>query len=103
MNQFGITDKSFHLLINTFSKYPEVEQVIIFGSRAKGNFKKGSDIDLTIKGKKCNPQTALNISAIINEELPIPYHVDIIDYDTLRHKELKEHIDRMGMLFFKRN
>lgn len=50
MSHIGITDKSFHLLINTFSSYPEVEQVIIFGSRAKGNFKKGSDIDLTIKG-----------------------------------------------------
>ena len=100
MNQFGIADKSYHLLLDTFSKYPEVEQVVLFGSRAKGNYKKGSDIDLSIKGKNCKLETALNISAIINERLPIPYHVDVINYATLHHKELKEHIDRVGILFF---
>ena len=103
MNQFGITDKSYRLLLDTFSKFPEVEQVVIFGSRAKGNFKKGSDIDLTIKGKNCKTATALDISAIINERLPIPYYVDIIDYATLNHKELKAHIDRAGILFFQKN
>lgn len=102
MNQFGIADKSYHLLLDTFSKYPEVEQVILFGSRAKGNYKKGSDIDLTIRGKKCKLETALNISAIVNEQLPIPYYVDIVDYNTLTHRELKEHIDRVGVLFFEK-
>ena len=100
MNEFGITDKTYRLLLDTFSKYPEIEQVIIFGSRAKGNYKKGSDIDLSIKGKNCKLETAINISAIINERLPIPYHVDVIDYASLHHTDLKEHIDRVGILFF---
>jgi len=100
MNEFGITDKSYRLLLDTFSKYPEVEQVILFGSRAKGNYKQGSDIDLSIKGKNCKLETAVNISAIINERLPIPYHVDVIDYASLQHPDLKEHIDRAGILFF---
>lgn len=103
MNRFGITIRSYHLLLDTFSKYPEVEQVVLFGSRAKGNFKKGSDIDLTIKGKNCQLQTALNISAALNESLPIPYHVDVIDYGSLNHPELKEHIDRVGIVFFEKN
>jgi predicted nucleotidyltransferase len=73
MNNFGITDKSYQLLQDTFTRFPEVEQVVLFGSRAKGNFKKGSDIDLSVKGPKCNPAIAMKISAELNEELPIPF------------------------------
>lgn len=102
MNQFGIADKSYNLLMNAFINCPQIEQVILFGSRAKGNYKKGSDIDLALKGKKCNPETAFALSAIINEELPIPYHVDILDYESLDHPQLKDHIDRVGIEFYKK-
>lgn len=51
MNPFGISDKSYKLIYNTFTKIPDVEEVIVFGSRAKGTFKNGSDIDFAIKGK----------------------------------------------------
>lgn len=101
MNQFGISEKSFNLLLEAFAKFPQIEEVIIFGSRAKGNFKKGSDIDLAIKGEKCNASLALDLNTYINEELPIPYMVDIVDYGSLQHQELREHIDRVGMLFYK--
>ncbi|MCG8319853.1 MAG: nucleotidyltransferase domain-containing protein [Cytophagales bacterium] len=100
MNPFGISEKSYNLLVNAFSKYPEVEEVLIFGSRAKGNYKRGSDIDLAIKGKRCNDLTAINIQGYFNEELPIPYYVDVVYYDELEHQELKEHIDRVGINFF---
>ncbi|BCJ85668.1 nucleotidyltransferase family protein [Effusibacillus dendaii] len=102
MNQFGISDKSFQLLLDTFIHYTQVEEVILFGSRAKGNYKKGSDIDLAIKGKECSASLALTLQSYINEELPIPYTVDVIDYNSLNHKELKEHIDRVGIKFYKR-
>lgn len=101
-NSFGITDKSWLYLQETFLKYPEIYKVILFGSRAKGNYKKGSDIDLAVSGKNLNERLILDIKAFINEELPIPYHVDIVDYSTLNHAELKEHIDRAGKLFFKK-
>ncbi|GAX91169.1 nucleotidyltransferase family protein [Effusibacillus lacus] len=102
MNQFGISDKSFQLLLDTFIHYTQVEEVILFGSRAKGNYKKGSDIDLAIKGEECSASLALTLQSYINEELPIPYTVDVIDYNSLNHKELKEHIDRVGIKFYKR-
>lgn len=102
MNQFGISEKSYTLLLQAFAKFPQVEQVAIFGSRARGNYKKGSDIDLAIKGTDCTAQLALDIMAYLNEELPIPYMVDIIDYGSLQHPELREHIDRVGMLFYSR-
>lgn len=85
--------------METFAKYPEVEEVIIYGSRAKGNYKKGSDIDLAIKGAKCSASLAWTLQSYINEDLPIPYMVDVIDYNSLDHRELKEHIDRVGVRF----
>jgi len=100
MNPFGITEKSYKLLVNTIFKYFEVEDVLVFGSRAKGNFKKGSDIDLAIKGKRCNERIAMNIKGYVNEELPIPYHIDIVFYDGLKDSDLKEHIDRVGVRLF---
>lgn len=101
MNQFGISEKSFIMLLETFAKYPQIEEVIIFGSRAKGNYKKGSDIDLAIKGIACNASLALDLRAYINQELPVPYMVDVIDYYSLQHPELKDHIDRVGVVFYK--
>ncbi|HEX3047690.1 MAG TPA: nucleotidyltransferase domain-containing protein [Bacillota bacterium] len=101
MNNFGISEKSYKLLMETFVKYPQVEEVIIFGSRAKGNYKKGSDIDLAIKGAQSSAKLALTLQSYINEELPIPYMVDVIDYNSLNHRELKEHIDRVGIKFYK--
>lgn len=100
MNRFGISEKSFALLQEAFKKYPQVEEVIIFGSRAKGNYKKGSDIDLAIKGPNCSTDLAWTLQAYLNEELPIPYMVDVVDYNSLEHRELKEHIDRVGVKFY---
>lgn len=101
MNKGGITDLSYKLLQETFPKYPQIEQVILFGSRAKGNYKNGSDIDIAIKGKDCSRKIAFDLSGFVNEELLIPYHVDVVDYESLTHKELKEHIDRVGVEFYK--
>jgi predicted nucleotidyltransferase len=102
MNPYGIAEKSNRLLLEAFPDYPEVEEVILFGSRAKGNYKKGSDIDLAIKGPECSAELALDIQSFINEELPVPYQVDVVDYGSLRHRELKEHIDRVGICYYRR-
>ncbi len=103
MNAFGISDKSYQLILTALEKYPQVEEAIVFGSRAKGKYKKGSDIDLAIKGDQCNERVAANVNAYLNEELPVPYHVDIVYYDGLEHAELKEHIDRIGKIFYQSN
>lgn len=66
MSSFGITETSYRLLMGTFSNYPEIEEVIIFGSRAKGTCKKGSDIDLAIKGDLCTSLLALDLQAHFN-------------------------------------
>jgi uncharacterized protein len=101
MNPFGISERSFSLLREAFQRYPEVEEVLIFGSRAKGTHRPGSDIDLAIIGEKCTERTALNIAGYLNEEVPIPYFVDVVYYEGLKHPELKAHVERVGKPLFK--
>lgn len=103
MNNFGISDKSYQLIISELVKFPEVEKVVVFGSRAKGNYKSGSDIDLAIIGENCSDKTALNLNGLLNEEIPVPYHIDVVCYNQLKHTELKEHIDRVGITFYEQN
>ena len=77
----------------------EIEQVILFGSRAKGTHYRGSDVDLSIKGKGITYDTVVRLSYSLNEERPLPYFFDIVDYDNLREDEpIKADIDRVGIV-----
>ena len=101
MNNYGISKRSFDLLLKTFESFPEIDQVLLFGSRAKGNYKTGSDVDLAIKGKKVGPDLIFKLKSIFNERLPIPYEVDVVGYDNLGHESLKEHIERVGIVIYR--
>ena len=103
MNQFGISEKSYQLILGFFPKFPEVEKVLVFGSRAKGNYKIGSDIDLAIMGDNCTDRTAMDINGKLNEELPVPYYFDVVCYNQLKHQALKEHIDSVGITLYEQN
>ncbi len=102
MNPYGISPKSYVLMMDAFAKYPEIESVVLFGSRAKGNFHQGSDIDLALNGENCSPLLALNVSGLLNEELPIPYFFDVLDYATIDNVDLKEHIDQVGVALYQK-
>ena len=76
--------------IKEILKRENVKTAIIFGSRAKGNFKKGSDIDLAIIGDE------RKISYILNEETFLPYFFDVVNLDKISNKNLLSHIKRVG-------
>ena len=99
-NYFGITSKSYNIIINTLINFPEVEKTVIFGSRAMENYKKGSDIDIAILGNNVTTETALNLSAILNEKTLIPYYFDIVCYKSLTNNDLKKHIDKYGKVLY---
>jgi len=93
--KFGIPLDILGRIIETIKLEKRVKEIILFGSRAKGEFKNGSDIDIaviadTLKFDELN-QIRVNLS-----ELPIPYSVDIIDFNKITNNELKEHILRVG-------
>ncbi|MBU3917095.1 nucleotidyltransferase domain-containing protein [bacterium] len=94
--RFGLTDSDIKVILSTVSQFPEIRQVVIFGSRAKGTHLKGSDIDLAIKGEDISNSTINRLSFLLNEELPLPYFFDVIHYEEIDNKDLKEHIDRVG-------
>ncbi|MBQ8168354.1 nucleotidyltransferase domain-containing protein [bacterium] len=99
MNNFGLSEKTIFLLMEFFQKYSGIEQVIIFGSRATGNFKNSSDIDFAIKGKNIDFKFIQHISAEI-DELSTPYMYDIVDYNSITNKNLLENVNKFGKVFY---
>jgi predicted nucleotidyltransferase len=102
MNLFGLTERDVLTITGILNKYPSILRVHIFGSRAKGNFKTGSDIDLAIMNEGFASEELIRIKNDFSES-SLPFFVDIISYPELTHLELKEHIDRVGKLFYNKN
>lgn len=93
---FGLDLSDIQSIQEILGQFPEVQQALIFGSRAKGNFRSGSDIDIAIKGDEATHSIASKISGILNEDTIMPYHFDVLSYRELNNKELISHIDRVG-------
>ena len=98
--KFGLKEKTIKLLQDFFQKYPEITEVKIYGSRALGNFVLGSDIDLVVFGNLQSGQLAHFLTEL--DELPTPYMFDLVDYAQIKHKPLKEHIDKHSKVLFKK-
>ena len=96
---FGLSDKTVNDIKNIFSKYEQVEKVVIYGSRAKGNYRKGSDIDLSFFGENVNRSILFEIEENI-EELYLPYLFDMSIYKQIDNQNLIEHINRVGKVFY---
>jgi len=92
---YGLNEQDEQTIFGIFKKYPEVENVLIFGSRAKGVFHNGSDIDLAIDGDHVTFKTLQQIKSDF-EESSLPYRVDLFDMQRIEHVALKEHIQRVG-------
>ena len=96
----GLSEKTLATLDSIFRKYPGIKQAILYGSRAKGNYKTGSDIDLTLKtGSDFNFTNLLRISSDFDDS-DMPYFVDVSIYDKLSNPDLKAHIDRVGKVLY---
>ena len=91
-NNFGIYDNSYRLILETFPDFPQVEKVVLFGSGAMSNYKKGSDIDLALFGDKVDFETTSRLQGKLNGQLPIPYFVDVVNFNSIDNEALKQHI-----------
>ncbi len=97
--RFGLKDETIRKIREVFACYPDVERVLLYGSRAKGNFKPGSDIDLTMFGKTLTMRHLRDIAEALDNRL-LPYTIDLSIFAQLEHRELREHIERVGQLFY---
>jgi len=98
---YGLEKETLEKIIGIFAHYGAVQEAIIYGSRAKGNHKPGSDIDLTLKGDDLNLKILNQISLDL-DELLLPYTFDLSIYHHIQQPDLIDHILRVGEVFYRR-
>ena len=96
MSSFGLPEDALQKICALFQAHSNISEAILFGSRAKGNFRNGSDIDIALKGAKIGLRTLTLISEAY-QKLFLPWKLDLVIYETIENQELKEHIDRVGI------
>ena len=96
---FGLSGDVRAELTSVFHRYPEIEQVRIFGSRATANYGSGSDIDLAVLAPSMTNDRFTQLWNDI-DALPLVFKVDLLHWDTLANLALKEKIMREGLLFY---
>ena len=101
MIQFGLKKEDIDKINYVFASYNGIDSVIIYGSRAKGNFKVGSDIDLTIIENSMSFPKFLEIENTL-DDLLLPYKIDLSLKRKITNIDLLAHIDRVGKLSYKR-
>jgi predicted nucleotidyltransferase len=98
MKTLPLTPREAAMLDAVFRAHPEITEVRLFGSRAKGAHTPASDVDLALWGSL----TALRAQSIAGEldELPLPYHFDVVVFDLITLQPLREHIQRVGIRIY---
>lgn len=98
--RFGLKETTIQKICGVFAKYPQVEKAVLYGSRAKGNYKTGSDIDLTLFGGE---DLTLEILYRIMDEIDdllLPYTSDLSIFQHISDPDVTEHIQRVGIVFY---
>ena len=98
MRDIGLSVRELELMDGVFRRYTDIQQVLLYGSRAKGTHSPQSDIDLALIGVK----NALEVEAVALEldELPLPYRFDVRAFEGIRNARLRAHIERVGILLY---
>ncbi len=98
-DSFGLSGITIEKINTVFARYPEVETVSLYGSRAKGTFKNGSDIDLAMTGASLSQDIRSRIAQEL-DDLLLPYEIDLSIFGELHNDELAAHIRRVGKIFY---
>ena len=98
---YGLTEDTLTRMAEVFARMPKLEEVILYGSRARGNYRAGSDIDLALKGGKLDINDLLKIAADL-DELDLAYHFDLLLFDNVKSPDLLEHIRTEGKTIYRR-
>lgn len=95
----GLNTRTTLKIFSVFKRFPQVEKAILYGSRAMGTHKPGSDIDISLIGKDLTQELVWEILDALDDAL-LPYLFDLSLFETLNNFELKEHISRVGIIFY---
>lgn len=97
--KFGLLDEDIQAIKKVFAAYPAITKVILYGSRAKGNYRPGSDIDLTVEGSGLELTDLFEIESKL-DDLLLPNKIDLSLKEHIGNPELLEHINRVGEIFY---
>lgn len=100
--RFGLTESAIAAMNSVFAVCQPIERVILYGSRAKGTQRSGSDIDLTIVGDGVTHGLLLQLANQL-DDLLLPYKIDLSLFRQIENPDLLEHIQRVGVIFFERH
>lgn len=92
---YGLRVEIIDKIVETIKKNLKIQKIILFGSRAKNSYKKGSDIDISIVSEDLSLKE-LNHIKVMLDDLMLPYKIDLIDFSRITNDDLKEHINRVG-------
>ena len=100
--RFGLKQDSIQKIRAVFARYPQIEKAVLYGSRAKGDYKNGSDIDLTLVGG--TDLTIQVLYKIMNEidDLLLPYTIDLSIFHNIKDADVVDHIRRVGVTFYEK-
>lgn len=98
---YGLTDRELALMDSYFSQITNLEKVILYGSRAKGNYKKFSDVDITLLGKEIGVSDLFKLQDLLYES-DLPYMYDVSLFKSLTNPDLIDHINRKGVVLWER-
>ncbi len=98
--KFGLSDASIQKIHDVFKHYPQVEKVVLYGSRARGDYENGSDIDLTLHGGETLTHFIVSKIATDLDGQLLPYTIDLSILSHIRNPELVEQINRNGVVFY---
>jgi predicted nucleotidyltransferase len=102
VKRFGLKEATINKIIAVFGKYTQIDKILLYGSRAKGNYRNGSDIDLTLIGDQLNYSQLSSIESDI-DDLFLPYSFDISIFKDIDNPDLIEHINRIGVVLYEKD
>jgi len=100
--KFGLQESTIERICTVFAKYPQVEKAVLYGSRAKGSYRNGSDIDLTLFGGADLTLDALHKMMDEMDDLLLPYTMDLSIFNQISDHDVIEHIQQVGVTFYER-
>jgi type I restriction enzyme S subunit len=98
---YGLKLHTIQAIQNVFVTYPTIEKAILYGSRAKGNYRNGSDIDLTLVGENLTLSEQFTIETAL-DDLLLPYKIDLSLYHKMDNPDLLDHIEKVGINFYEK-
>jgi len=100
--KYGLKESAIEKICEIFNRYPQVGKAVLYGSRAKGNYKNGSDIDLTLDGDADLTMNVLYRIMDDIDDLYLPYHFDLSILKDIHDQDVLDHIRRVGVVFYER-